>query len=464
MKEEKYCGGSGRWCLFAVVAGLVFGMIMPERTEGWPNLLKDPGLEAYRLDSRGFYRPKPEAKWVEITMGRGSVQVDMNGWELPKQMVRERVPGFTPGTTGYEGEGPEQNTGRIILEQDVILPKLSSSRAQLYEAWVWLGGSGRDNDNNADREDEAGGWDVFFYGSIDPSRWKETNALEHHHMSKDFWGKPGTFVQIAGYGKIPAGAKGIRMRLWASTWGQASRPGERSSFDTEVALDNAHFAIIGAPNMLINGDFELDDRVAEFKGWDRPAAWPFARNGLKPLGIRDVFSGNFDHGSYRPFYGGRRSYGYATYLSGWIKDAFTFGQYADYTYPDGTELMLMFNWIQATSNGGEQQLRLVGSKVEIVVEYMGSDRRIGAESFWLDWPVPFRAGSVGRYDQNSGQPFCPRLILNPPAGTKRVGVHVNFMIHAPYKDGFRLMNAAVDDFFLAPTEQKSKGGSQKKSK
>jgi hypothetical protein len=386
-------------------------------------------------------------------MGRGSVQLDMNGWAAPEPMVRERPLGFTPGTTGYEGEGPEQNSGRIILQQDVVAEGLLSTEDRLYEAWVWLGGAGRDNDNNADVKDEAGGWDLFFYGSDDPSTWKESDALEHHHMTKDFWGPPGTFVQIAGYGRIPAKTKGVRMRVWASTWGQASSLAQRAGFDTEVALDNAHFAVIGAPNMLINGDFELDDRVAEFKGWQRPAPWPFPRNGLTPLGIRDVFGGNFDHGQYRPFYGGRRSYGYATYLSGWTKDAFTFGQYADYTYPDGTELMLMFYWIQAVAPGGEWELRLIGSQVEVVAEYIGRSGRLGAQSSWLDWPTPAGAACVGRYDQNSGQPYCPRLILSPPAGTKRVGVHVSFMVHTPYRDGFRLINAAVDEFFLCPVDE-----------
>jgi hypothetical protein len=429
-------------------------MMTSERVQAWVNILKDPGFENYQLDSRGFYKPGPDSHWIEMAMGRGSVQLDMNGWKAPAQMVRERPLRFTPGTTGYEGEGPEQNTGRLIFQQDVVFDRNTSLKDKFYEAWVWLGGAGRDDNNQGgDKEDEAGGWEVMFFASDETSKWKEDGALEHHNMSKDFWGKPGTFVQVAGFGKIPTDTKGFRMRVWASTWGQAGRPAERSRFDTEVALDNAHFAIIDTPNMLINGDFELDDRVAEFKGWQRPAQWPFPRNGLKPLGIRDVFGGNFDHGQYRPFYGGWRSYGYATYLSGWVRDAFTFGQYVDYKYPDGTELMLMFNWIQAVANGGETQLRLVGSKVEIVVEYLGRDGRIGAQSFWLDWPVPFGAGCVGRYDQNSGQPFCPRMLLNPPTGTKRVGLHVNFMVHAPYKDGFRLINAAVDDFFLAPSRK-----------
>jgi len=443
---------AGRMLRTAPVLGCMLGMCLATSLQAWPNLLQDPGFEAYQLDPRGFYKPGPDSKWVELSMGQGSVQFDMNDWEAPESMLHERILGFTPGTTGYEGLGPEQNAGRIILQQDVVNPALFTANQRYYEAWVWLGGSGRDDDNNADRKDETGGWEVFFYAGDDPSQWKDQKPLEHHHMIKDFWGKPGSFVQIAGYGKIPPQTKGIRVQVWASTWGQASTPKERANFGTEVALDNAHFAIIDAPNMLINGDFELDDRVAEFKGWQRPANWPFPRNGIKPLDINDVFGDYFDHGSYRPFYGGRRSYGYATYLSGWVMDAFTFGQYADYTYPDGTALMLMFNWIQAAAKGGEVELRIIGSKVEIVVEYLGSECPIGAQSFWLDWPTPAGPACVGRYDQNSGRPYCPRLLLNPPTGTKRIGVHVNLMVHAPYQDGYKLINAAVDDFLLTPAD------------
>jgi hypothetical protein len=114
--------------------------------------------------------------------------------------------------------------------------------------------------------------------------------------------------------------------------------------------------------------------------------------------------------------------------------------------------MLMFYWIQATAAGGERELRLIGSTVEVVAEYVDGAGRLGAQSFWIDWPTPAGAASVGRYDQNSGQPYCPRLILNPPRGTKRVGIHVNFMVHTPYRDGFKLINAAVDEFFLAPVD------------
>jgi hypothetical protein len=224
----RFMSAAVRRRVLIVILGFLYGLMMPQGVEAWTNMLKDPGFEKYHLDRRGFYRPGPDSQWIEIAIGRGSVQLDMNDWESPEQMVRERPLGFTPGTTGYEGEDPEQNTGRIILQQDVILPDAVSGKEQLYEAWVWLGGGGRDDDNNGDREDETGGWDVFFYGDDKPSAWTENKALEHHHMNKDFWGKPGSFVQVAGYGKIPANTKGFRMRVWASTWGQAGKIRERA--------------------------------------------------------------------------------------------------------------------------------------------------------------------------------------------------------------------------------------------
>ena len=118
--------------------------------------------------------------------------------------------------------------------------------------------------------------------------------------------------------------------------------------------------------------------------------------------------------------------------------------------------MLMFNWIQAIDSGADIQLRIIGTKVEIVVDYLGADARLGAQSFWIEWPIPTNPAAVGRYDQNAGAPYTPRLIFNPPDGTKRVGVHVNFMVHTPYKDGFGMINAAIDDFFLAPTGKREK--------
>ena len=41
-------------------------------------------------------------------------------------------------------------------------------------------------------------------------------------------------------------------------------------------------------------------------------------------------------------------------------------------------------------------------------------------------------------------------ILEPPVGTDRVGVHVNFMVNMPYKDRNSHVSAAVDDFYLGP--------------
>ncbi len=417
----------------------------------WENLLEDPGFERFRLNPKGYYEPTEDSAWQEITFGRASIRVDMNDWEAPPEMLAEGKLGFTPCTLGFEGQGPEENTGIIILQQDLTDSTLFEKKDQLYEAWFWLGGAGRDDDNNADMKEEHGRWEIFFYDNNDPSTWKGKDPLQSHSIAKDFFGEHGTFVRVHGYGKIPEGTKGMRMRISAQTWGQGSGP---RGFDTEVAIDNAHFGLIQAPNMLLNGDFELDDRVAEFKGWSRPATWPFPRNGLKPLDVNDVFEGsNFDHGKYRPFYGARRSYGYATYLSGWRKDAFTFGQYVDNPYPDGTPMMLLFNWIQAPARGAEWELRLIGTRIETVVDYLDEDdRQLGAESQWHQWPLPTGAAAVGRYDQNSARPYCPRVLLNPPDGTKRIGVHVNFMVHAPYRDGFKSINAAVDDFFLGPAE------------
>jgi hypothetical protein len=93
------------------------------------NLLKDPGFESYRLDPRGLYVPAPDAGWQEITMGKGSVQFDASSWKAPPEMLRERPLGFSPGTTGFEGFGPEQNKGRMIFQQDIVD---AQSRPRLY--------------------------------------------------------------------------------------------------------------------------------------------------------------------------------------------------------------------------------------------------------------------------------------------------------------------------------------------
>lgn len=409
------------------------------------NLLKDSGFEAYKLDRSGSYVPTPDAAWREITMGRGAVRFNASPWKAPSDMVREGPLRFSPGTTGWEGTGPGQNSGRLIFEQDVAdLPRPAGSSH--YEMWFWLGAAGRESDNGSDTMDECGGMQVFFYDNPDTSTWTEGNAVEHHAITKDFWGEPGSFVRVCGYGKLPAKARAARVRVWATTWGSASQP---KHYDTEVAVDNAHFAVIDAPNLLINGDFEMDVREGEMKGWSCPAEWPFARCGMKPRRIINTFHENFDHGTYRPFHGGRWAYGYATYLDGWRKDGFSFGQHADYLLPPGTPLVLMFNWIQNVAEAGKAaQLRTVGTEVDLVLEYLHGRERVGAEGFHVDWPVPQGPGAVGRYDQNADTPYCPRFRVVPPEGTDRVGLHVNFLVNMRYRDGWCHVNAAIDDFYL----------------
>jgi len=411
------------------------------------NLLKDPGFEAYRLDPRGFYVLGPDTGWQEITMGKGSVQFDASSWDARPEMLRERPLGFSPGTTGFEGFGPEQNKGRMILQQDIVDPKVFTGREQLYDAWIWLGGSGRDDNNAEDTKDEAGGWEIFFYDNADTATWKDGKELEHHGVARDFSGEPMTFEQLVGYGKIPVAAKGARMRVWAATWSSVSQP---KRHETEVAIDNAHFGLIDAPNMLVNGGFDLDDREGELKGWSSPALWPFGRETFKPRRIPNMLGENFDHGGYRPFYGGRWTYGYTSGLDGWRRDGFSISQFCDYPFPPGTPLVLMFWWIQDVAQGKAAQLRIVGTQIQVAVEYLRGRERLGAEGWRLDWPVPKCIANVCRYDQNAGHAYCPRLLLNPPPGTEKVGLHVNFLINAPYRDGWMSTIAAMDDFYLGP--------------
>ena len=90
------------------------------------NLLSDPGFERYKHDeSRGVYVPGPDAAWKELAMGRGSVCFDASSWSAPLAMVAQQPLGFSPGAEGesFEGNGPDQKSGRIILQQDVVNPE-----------------------------------------------------------------------------------------------------------------------------------------------------------------------------------------------------------------------------------------------------------------------------------------------------------------------------------------------------
>ena len=165
---SKQCG------LAVAVIGVLAVLLTPQQAEAWQNVLKDPGFEEYKLDPRGFYLPTPDAPWQEITLGRGSTQLDINDWRAPEEMIEERPLGFTPGTTKYEGDGPEQNTGRILLEQHILGPDLATAAGKFYEAWVWLGGAGNDDDRGSDQKEEAGGWEISFFDNADPSTWRKT--------------------------------------------------------------------------------------------------------------------------------------------------------------------------------------------------------------------------------------------------------------------------------------------------
>lgn len=414
------------------------------------NLLRDPGFEEYHFDDElGCYVPNARtAAWAEITFGRASVRFDASSWTAPDAMLAERPLGFTPGARGFEGYGADENTGRLILQQDVVSPQTFSG-ADRYEAWVWLGGAGNDDDPGLDRKDEEGGWEIWFYGTGNTAAWDENNALEYHRSWRSYAGVPGSFEQISGYGLIPHGAVGCRMRVWAATWSSA---GGGAAYNTEVALDNAHFALMDRSNLIVNGDFEDDVLPGEFRGWTRPAAWPFPQTTLEPIDLDSIYSDNFDHGQFRPFFGFTRVYGSETWLSGWVDDAFTFSQDMAYSEPDGTELVLMFYWFQdIKAPRYRPELRRQAGDVDVVLEYFGGAERLRFDEFDADWPNPSNEANNCQYDQNAGRPYNPRIRVLPPDGTDRIAVHVSVATHTqpPLSE---LFGHGVDDFYLGVAE------------
>ncbi len=414
------------------------------------NLLRDPGFEQYHYDEeRGYYVPNDRrAAWKEITLGRASVRFDASSWAAPEAMVAERPLGFTPGARGFEGYGEEENSGRLILQQDIVNMRAFLA-AERYEAWFWLGGAGNDDDSGADLKDEDAAWEIWFYGTIDASQWNEDNALEYHHASRSFSGAPRSFERVAGYGFVPSGAVGCRMRIWASTWSSAAGG---AAYDTEVAVDNAHFALMDQTNLLVNGDFELDVSPGDFTGWDRPAAWGFPQTTLPPLDLDNIYGENFDHGTFRPFFGFQRVYGSETWLSGWVDDAFTFSQEIDYAEPAGRELVLMFYWFQDIKSPSlRYELRRQPGDVDVVLEYFAGEERLRVDEFDADWPNPSNEANRCQYDQNAGRPYNPRFRVLPPDGTDRIVVSVSVATHTqpPLPE---LFGHGVDDFYLGVAE------------
>jgi hypothetical protein len=322
----------------------VLFMLAPATAGAWENILQDPGFERYHLPPGSpYYVPDANAAWKEFGFGRASVRFDASSWTVPPAMAAEQPAGFTPGANGFEGYGATENSGVMIFDQDISIPGYLQGGA-LYEAWVWLGGAGLDNETGADFKDEHGGWEIFFFSDPNPANWNTNNTVEYHRSSLQYHGAPNSFVRVSGFGRIPSGAAGFRMRVTAGTW---SPPAGGGNYNTRVAVDNAHFALIGAPNLLINGNFEQDITVGAFQGWQRPAVWPFPKNGQNPvINMINVYADNFNHGGFRPYFGGNRAYGYETYVyNAWIDDAFTFSQVAATAAPDNTPMIFTFYWM-----------------------------------------------------------------------------------------------------------------------
>lgn len=420
--------------------------LLPQAGQAGENVLQDPGLDLFYFhNERGIFVPEGHARWTEFSFGGGSVTWDASVWDAPDDMLAERPLGFSPGAFGYEGMGHADNSGHIILQQDVVDPALFQG-SRFYEAWVWLGGAGNDDDRTSERKDEVGGWDIFFYGSTDVRTWTEQNALEHHRVSKDFSGRGGSFEQVAGYGRWPRDTVGFRIRVWASTWALASPD---KNHNTRVALDNAHFAIIDEPNLLTNGDFEQDQVVGQLVGWDRPAAWPFPPGDFVIRDLINIYEDHFDWGTYRPYYGHRNVYGYVTFLDGWQDNSWSMSQTVDWNEPPGTPATLMCYWLQNTNDPARHHyMRNIGSDIQYVIRYLDGTTELDVEQIQLNWPTAANGANIQRYDQNANFAYNPRVRLLPPDGTNRMEVNINVNINMLYADDRPHVSFVVDDFYL----------------
>lgn len=434
---------------------------LPTAAHAWQNILKDPGFEKYHFDSNvGYYVPDGDADWTEFGFGRASVRFDANGvFTPPAEMTAERPLGFSPGAMGFEGTGATQNTGELIFEQKVIDAVLPSNAT--YEAWVWLGGAGNDDTTGFDVKDEWGGWEVKFYNNTNTASWLDNNAIETHSAFFDYYGAPNGWVRVSGYGKVPPGTAGIRMRIFASTWYLPAGPSQQN---TKVAVDNAHFAIIGTSNLLVNGNFEADINVADLVGWTRPAecrvAVPsecpsFVKDEQIILDFNDVYGDPFTSGSFRPYTGGTRAYGYGTFIYGaWIDDAFTFSQVVPYSAPEGTPLTFMFYWVQdAAESTKRAQMREHGGQVGAVLQYLDDSlNEISSDEVLANWPAGSNPLNTSQYDHNGGKAYNPRFSVVPPAGTAHVRVNVNVMTHLLFDPSLSHVQYVVDDFWLGYAE------------
>ncbi len=418
----------------------------------WDNLLQDPGFERYHWhEGIGSYVPDQDAAWTEIGIGRSSVVFDASSWTAPPDMTAERPLGFSPGTTGYEGTAAIQNSGAILLQQDIIHPAIAAGGQ--FEAWVWLGGAGLDNNTAIDNKEEEGGWDIYFYGDPNPANWNTGNALEHHVVYMDYPGAAQGFTRVSGFGRIPTNAVGVRFQARCHAW---YKGGSAGNYGTQVAIDNAHFAVVRAPNLLVNGNFELDTPSSRFVAWNRPAAWPFPNNTQNPpIDLRNTYGDNIDWGTFRPYWGGSHAYGYETYVYGaWIYDGFSFSQTVNLTQPPGTPLTYNYWWLQDTAQSSKRaQLRNVGGRITSVIEYLNSGNSlISQQTFVENWPVGSHPANTCISDTNAGKPFNPYYRLVPPAGAAQVRVNVHVLTRLNYDPNLALTAHLVDDFYLGYTQ------------
>lgn len=417
------------------------------------NMLGDPGFERYTFNNGvGYYVPANDAVWQEVGLGQASVRFNAGGWSAPTEMTSERPPGFSPGAAGYEGQGATQNSGVLMMQQDVVAPELLQA-FKPYEAWVWLGGAGNDNSPaGPDTREEFGGWTIFWYANPNTADWTDQNAFQVHSAKLDFWGQPNSFVRVSGRGKVPLSAQGFRFRVEAHTWALTA---PTQPLGTQVALDNAHFGLIEAPNLLTNGDFELDAFDAQFAGWNRPDVyWSWPTSTLVPLNLETLWFGslgqyNYNTGRYYPFFGDRYTYGYDSYLHGAVNNAFTFGQRVNVNVPAGAQMVFSCYWGQGTNNSGSiMDLRRPLGRLEVKVEYLNGANSLGVTTINPAWPVAQNAANNNRYDQNGDRFFHVRRTLTPPNGTNQIGVYVRVEANCAQPPA-EIFRQVVDDFVLS---------------
>lgn len=414
---------------------------------GGRNLLDDPGFERYHYDGNlGWYVPNPDAVWTEYGFGQGSVRFDASGWTAPADMVQERPLGFTPGGGGFTGQAPAQNRGTLFFRQDITDPAKMPWGSE-YEAWVWLGGAGRDDDQIGQRDlkEERGGWRIFWYANSDPSTWREDNPLQFHHAELEHTGPANSFIRVYGAGLIPTFARGLRFEVYGYSW-----TGDLPSFDvnTRVALDNAYYGLTN-PNLTRNGNFEEDPNVGDFVHWTHPDPWfgvpdtlP-AEGQLMPLGFEYLL----------PFKPRQRCYGYYAYLQGWLDGTFSFGQQVNISsYPSGSEFAFSFYWHQNTTSANGQMghiLRRPMGTVHVGLECLtAASAVLSSERHTIVWPVSGNPNNTSPFDTNDNIAYNHRIPIRPPSGTHSIGLHVMLETNAhPWVDG-ALFLQAVDDFFL----------------